>query len=335
VRAAVLEEFNQPIAIRDVPDPSVGPRDVLIRVEAAAICHTDLDAAAGAMASVGIRGPLIMGHETTGVVEQVGAEVSHIAPGRRVGVFFTLGCGHCRACTDGEEESCLGGAQTIGFQRPGGYAEYIAVPASVAVPLPDELDGVSAAPLFCGGLTAYAALKNAQLRPGERVAVLGVGGLGHLALAIARALGAEVVALTSTESKVELARQMGAHHVLVGAELGRQLAEMGGADVIISTTIDSAPLASVYAGLRPLGRMVLTGVTPEPLSISPMALILNQHKIIGSFAGSRADLLSLLSLAASHNIRPMTERFLLDGVNDAYARVRRNQVRFRAVLSPR
>lgn len=148
MQAAVLEEFNRPIAIKEVPDPHVGPRDALIRVEAASICHTDLHIADGLLAHVGTRCPLILGHEVAGTVEQAGAEAGNLKPGDRVGAYWLLTCGSCRNCTAGEEEVCQGGAQWAGFHRPGGYAEYLVLPAALALPLPDALDAVAAAPLF-------------------------------------------------------------------------------------------------------------------------------------------------------------------------------------------
>lgn len=334
MQAIVMEQFNQPLTIKEVADPAVGPHDVLIRVAAASVCHTDLHLAEGLMADYGVRGPLIMGHETVGTVERAGAEVTNVKVGDRVGAYWLLTCGHCRNCTGGEEESCQGGAQWAGFHRPGGYAEYLCLPAEFAIPLPDELDFVAAAPLFCGGLTVYGALKNTEARPGERVAVLGIGGLGHLALAVARAMGTEVIALTASEDKAGLARELGAHHVIAGDDLGKRLAAMGGADVIVSTTVDPKPLADIYQGLRPLGRLAPVGVTMEPLPIPPLMLFLNQQKIVGSVVGSRADMRNVLNLAARDHIRPKTETFPLDQVNQAHDRLRANQVRFRAVLTP-
>lgn len=334
MQAVVMEQLNQPLVIKEVDDPEVGPSDVLIRVGAAGVCHTDLHLTEGLFAAAGISGPLVLGHETAGTVEQAGAAVANVKPGDRVGAYWILACGHCRNCTGGEEESCLSGPQAVGFHQPGGYAEYLRLPAEFAVPLPDGLDFVDAAPLFCGGLTVYGALKNAEAKPGERVAVLGIGGLGHLALAVARAMGTEVIALTSTEDKACLARELGAHHVIAGDDLGKRLAAMGGADVILSTTVDPKPLADCYQGLRPLGRLVPVGVTTEPLPIPPLMLFLNQQKIVGSTVGSRRDMLDLLNLAARDNIRPKTETYTLERANAAHDRVRANQVRFRAVLTP-
>lgn len=177
------------------------------------MCHTDLHIAEGFLAGFGIDPfPLVLGHEVTGVVEQVGADVNHLNTGERVGVYYVFTCGRCRYCLSGQEEACLTLYSEFplgGFTLDGGYARYMKVPADYVIPLPEELDFVAAAPLFCGGLTVYGGFKNAELRPGQRAAVLGIGGLGHLAIPIARAMGAEVIAITSTEAKVELARQLG------------------------------------------------------------------------------------------------------------------------------
>ena len=216
MKAGVMEQAQQPIVIKDVPDPSIGARDVLVRVNACGVCHTDLHIADGFLGGFGIDPfPLILGHEVAGVVEQVGSEVTHLSLGDRVGVAYLFSCGRCRYCLSGEEEACLtlysqpSQMQMGGFTLDGGYAQYMKVPANYAIPLPPGLDFGDAAAFLCGGLTVYAGFKNAQLRAGQRAAVLGIGGLGHLAIPIARAMGAEVIAITSTEAKVELARELG------------------------------------------------------------------------------------------------------------------------------
>jgi D-arabinose 1-dehydrogenase-like Zn-dependent alcohol dehydrogenase len=322
------------MVIKEVPDPRVGPRDALIRVHACGVCHTDLHVADGLIAAMGFPAPSILGHEVGGVVEAVGDEVTHIAPGDRVGVYWIYGCGLCPFCVSGEEEVCAQAPMAGISGADGGYADLVAVPAANVIRLPSELTFVDAAPLFCGGLTVYGALKNAGLRSGQRVAVLGIGGQGHLALAIARAMGAEVIALTSTAAKEDLARRMGAHHVITGEGLGQRLHEMGGADVILSTTIDTHAIIQVLPGLRPLGTLVLTGITMEPLPIVPFPLLAQQQRVIGSKAGSRADMRDLLQLAASHGIRPLTQTYALAEVNTVHEQLATNKVGFRAVLTP-
>ena len=340
MKAAVQEQAKQPMVIKDVPDPSPEIGEVLIKVQAAGVCHSDIHIADGDLAAFGFDPyPLIMGHEIAGAVEQVGSGVSGINIGDHVGVHFILPCGHCPYCQIGEEESCLEYLTTfagVGWTMNGGYAEYVKVPANRVVPLPPTIDFVDAASLFCAGLTTYAGFKNAGLQPGQRVAVLGIGGLGHLAILIARAMGAEVIAITSTEAKVKLARQLGAHEVINGADVesGKRLLAMGGANVILSTTIAPQAIAPTMAGLLPQGALVLTGATMAPLPVVPMMLMVPQHRVIGSLVGSSQEQRELLQLAVDHHIRPMTETYALEDVNIAHDRLRTNQLRFRAILTP-
>ena len=340
MKAAVQEKAKQPMVIKDVPHPSPGSGEVLVKVQAAGVCHTDLHLAEGFFAPFGFDPyPLVMGHEIAGVVEQVGPDVSAINPGDRVGVHFILPCGHCPYCQMDEEESCLEYLTSfagVGWTINGGYAEYVKVPADRIIPLPQGLDFVEAASLFCAGLTPYAGFKNAGLQSGQRAAVLGIGGLGHLAIPIAKAIGAEVIAITSTEDKVEPAKQLGADAVIsgAGAESGKKLMEMGGANVILSTTISPQAIAPTMAGLLPQGALVLTGATMEPLPVVPMMLMVPQQRIIGSLVGSRQEQGELLQMAVEHNIRPLTETFSLEEVNKAHDKLRTNQVRFRAILTP-
>jgi alcohol dehydrogenase, propanol-preferring len=340
MKAAVQVQAKEPMAIREVPDPMPEEGEVLIKICAAGVCHTDLHIADGDLAGFGYNPyPLIMGHEIAGVVEQVGSRVSGLQSGDRVGVQFLLPCGNCPYCRMGEEESCLEYLSTfagVGWTINGGYAEYVKVPASRVIPLPPQLDLVDAASLFCAGLTAYAGFKNAALKPGQRVAVLGIGGVGHLAIQIARAMGAEVIAITSSEAKVELAKQLGAHAVINGADAtsGKRLMEMGGANIIFSTTVAGEVIASTMAGLLPQGTLVLTGATMDVLPVIPIMLMIPQHRIVGSLVGSCQEQQELLQLAAAHGIRPTVETYTLDEVNLAHEKLRANQVRFRAILTP-
>jgi alcohol dehydrogenase, propanol-preferring len=340
MRAAVQEQAKRPLIIQEVPDPLPGEGEVLVKVYAAGVCHSDIHIADGDLAGFGFNPyPLIPGHEIAGVVEQVSSSVTSIHPGDRVGVQFILPCGRCPYCQVGEEESCLEYLSSfagIGWTVNGGYAEYVKVPQERIIPLPPKIDFIDAASLFCAGLTPYAAFKNAGLRPGQRVAILGIGGLGHLAIQIALAMGSEVVAITSSEDKIPLAKNLGAHEVIysTNGNAGQRLMEMGGANLILSTT--NAPQAIVLsmAGLLPQGSLVLTGATLDVLSVVPMMLMVPQHRIIGSLVGSKQEQCELLDLAAEHNIRPMTDIFSLEEANAAHTKLRANQVRFRAILIP-
>ena len=340
MKAATIEQRQRPLVVREIPDlEKPGPQEVLIEVAAAGICHTDLHIQDGLFSDIGIDVfPVVPGHETTGVISQVGSDVTHLKPGDRVGVYWIYTCGHCRYCLAGEEQACVSYLPTLdanGFARQGGYATHIKIPASHALVIPEGLAMEDAAPLLCGGLTVYAGLKNAGLRPSQRVGVLGVGGLGHLAIQIAGAMGAEVIAATSSASKADLAMRLGANDVVVGSgTVGEQLRTLGGVDVILSSTLDAAAIANSMQGLNPLGCLVLTGLTADVLPVTPMALAFAQHRIVGSLIGSRRDTVDLLQLAAHHRIKPMIERFPLDSVNEAYERLRNNDIRFRAVLLP-
>ncbi len=340
MKAAVQERPQAPLVLKDLPAPAVGPREALVRVRACGVCHTDLHLAEGLFKTFGYDPfPLVPGHEIAGIVEDVGREVAHLQPGDRVTVYWWHTCGHCRCCLAGQEESCLEGLakmQATGLTRNGGYAEYVSVPADCLVPLPAEIEFADAAPFSCAGLTVYAGLKNAGLRPGQRAAMLGIGGLGHLGLQIARAMGAEVIALTSSESKQEIARQLGAHHVLpaTGREFGKRLRELGGADVAVSTTMDFQAIRDVMDGLAPQGTLVLASLTAGRLPIDPRSFILAQQRVMGTFLGSRLELQELLRLAVLHRIRPVLEKYPLEQVNEVHQRLRDNQVQFRAVLEP-
>jgi propanol-preferring alcohol dehydrogenase len=341
MKAAVLEQAKQPMVIKEVPDPSVGADDVLLKVRASGVCHTDLHVAEGFFAAFGLPFPIILGHEIAGEVEQVGANVKHLKRGDRVGAYWQFGCGHCHYCLSGKEQLCIthmisGGNPALGLTMPGGYAEYVTLGAEYAMPLPDAIDFTDAAPFFCAGLTMYGAFKNAGVRPGQRVAILGIGGLGHMAIPIAKAMGAEVTAITSHEAKQALAKQLGADHTIsaTGAEVGKNLLAMGGTDVILSTTLDNEAIKGSMQGLLPQGALVLTALSFDPLPIVPLPLLLTEQRIIGSVIGSRGDLQELLQLAAQNNIRPITECYSLDKANDAHDRLRAGNVRFRAVLTP-
>jgi propanol-preferring alcohol dehydrogenase len=342
VKAAVMERMGEPLVIKAVPDISIGSRDVLIQVKACGICRTDLHIADGWMKEwFGLDPfPLIPGHEVAGVVAQVGAEVTTCKPGERVVGFYLYTCGHCRQCLNGQEQTCdtlFTGFRASGFNIDGGYAEYMSLPEQYIIPLPEGLDFVTAAPLVCGGLTAYGGLKNGGVGPNSRVAVLGIGGIGHVALQLANAMGSEVIAITNSEDKSQLARRLGAHHIIHGHDdVGQQLRDMGGADVVLSTTINPKTLGQMIQGVSPRGSLVIIGLTPpgEPaISIEPGAVLFGQQRITGNLMGSRWDLRELLNLAVRHNIQPMSEVYPLEEVNQAHERLRRNEVRFRAVLT--
>lgn len=331
MRAAVVGGGHDGLTLADVARPEIGPGDVLVHVQAAGVCATDLMGIAATPAAAPQRVP---GHEITGMIAEVGADVADVAVGDRVGAYMMFACGVCEPCRLGEEECCERG-DLAGITTNGGYAEYVRLPARSAIPLPDGLPFDEAAPFFCAGLTSYAGLLNGGLHAGQRVAIVGIGGLGHLAIPIAKALGAEVVAVTSSPGKHELARSLGADHVLTGdADAGAALKALGGAHVVLNTASAVEPLANLVAGLRPLSRVVLAGVGAGPVPIPAGALARNQIGILGSFIGSRAQMVDLLALAQSARIRPTIERYPLSDVSAVHDRLRANEIRFRAVMTP-
>lgn len=338
MKAAIQEQVDRPLVLGDVPMPEVGPRDALLRVEACGVCHSDLHLADGFFQPLGIDVfPIIPGHEVVGVVEEVGAEVRSIRPGDRMGVYFFQYCGTCPECVGGHETACetlFNRPRLHGFTKDGGYAEYVVTRAENLIPIPDELSFDAAAPMFCGGITVYGGLKRAELRPDQRVAVLGIGGLGHLAVAVASAMGAEVIAVTSS-GKEEVARQFGADRVIVrNGDVGAQLQEIGGVDVVLSTTVNPKDVSDALHGLRIRGSIVLAGMTEDPLTIVPAVFAFAQQKIIGSVIGTRREQAELLDLAARKRIRPLVESYPLEQVNEVHHRLRAQQVRLRAVLRP-
>lgn len=332
MRVAVAEKLGAPLVIKQRPIPRPSPGEIVLNVKACGVCYTDLriiDAIGGAAM------PLVPGHEAAGVVAEVGDGVTGVRVGDRVGAHALFTCGDCAYCRAGEEEACLlGFTRLAGLAFDGGYAEYLRMPADHAIPLPASLSFADAAPFFCAGLTSYAALKNGGLEAGQRVAILGVGGLGHLAISIARAMGAEVYAVTSSPDKVALALELGATEAGDVEAMSATLAARGGAHLVLQTANSLAPLAKILGGVAKQGTIVLAAADGDALPIPPAVFTGLQLRVVGSFFGSRADVREVLALAATHGIRPIIERFGLDAVNEAHDRLRLNKVRYRAVLEP-
>ncbi|MGE3510895.1 MAG: alcohol dehydrogenase catalytic domain-containing protein [Vicinamibacterales bacterium] len=330
MRAAVAEHLRSPLVMRDVEQPALGPRDVLLEVKACGVCYTDLRVidALGAAAM-----PLIPGHEAVGVVAAVGSEVHDVAVGARVGAHAHFTCGRCAYCASGEEEACVTGfSQLAGVSLNGGYAEFVRVPASHVIPLPEGLSFAEASPFFCAGLTVFAGLKNGGIQPGQRVVVIGVGGLGHMAIPIATALGAEVLAVTGSADKVAFARARGAAFAGSAADVAGELRGRGGAHLILNTANSLSVVGALAASVATQGTIVLTASDGDTLPIPPALFTARQLRVVGSFFGSRQDVRDVLALAERHHIRPLVETYPLAEVNAAHARLRANQVRYRAVL---
>ena len=293
------------------------------------MCGTDLHAHHGVMP---VPLPIVLGHEPVGEIVEVGAGVDGLRAGDRVGVSWTQkGCGRCRFCQERRESYCAE-AQTW-VHMGGGNSELMLAWASGCTLVPQGLSDEAAAPIFCAGYTVMSGLRNAAPKPGERVAVLGLGGLGHLAVQYAKALGLEVFALTGSAGKKDEARRLGADEVVVaGDDLGRALVDAGGADVILGTTNSAAHVTQALRGLRPEGRLVNMGLADGPIQADAMQFLGAQVRLIGSRQNQRRDLVEALHLAASGRVKPMVEIYPLDRINDARERLEAGKVRYRAVI---
>jgi propanol-preferring alcohol dehydrogenase len=272
----------------------------------------------------------------TGVVEKAGEGVTPLSPGDRVGVpWMQYACGQCAPCKAGAEMLC-GAQRSTGITVNGGYAEYVVAPAAFVHRIPSSLDLVDAAPLLCAGITVFAPLRRAGNVAGKTVAVAGLGGLGHLAVRMAAAMGAHVVAILRGDGKAELARQMGAHEIIDSEKekIGRTLSKMGGADLILLTGLSAKLLEACVPGIGPNGTLVVLAAIAENASILPAGLITGQKRIMGSVVGTRDDMDAMLRFAADAGIRSVVERHPLSAVNEVLARLRDGKVRLRAVLTP-
>ena len=329
MRAAVIEQFNQPWHVRDVPDPKPGAGQVVIKVHASGMCFTDLHAHHGVFP---LKPPFVAGHEPAGVIVEVGAGVTDLRVGDRVGVFWNQkGCGRCAVCQAGRGSACPDAQSWM--HLGGSNAEFMLAWASGCALIPDGVSFEAAAPMFCAGYTTMSGLRNADPKPGERVAVLGVGGLGHLALQLAKAVGLETVAITGQDNKRAELTALGADAViLAGDDPGKALREAGGADIILSTTNSGRQVASAFAGLRAGGRFINMGVPDGGITIDPMTLMFGQRQLRGSSQDERSDLFEALQLVARGKVKPVVEVYPLARINEARERLEAGKVRYRAVV---
>ena len=336
MRAAVVPGFGQPLVIEDRPVPEPGPGQVVVRMEASGLCHTDIHAANGDW-PVTPTVPFIPGHEGVGIVTALGDGVTSPQIGQRVAVpWLGYACGTCRYCLTGWETLCLSQRNT-GYSVDGGYAEYFLAEAAFAAPVPDGIDPREAAPLTCAGVTTYKAIKVGNVRPGDLVAVSGVGGLGHLAVQYAKIFGGTVAAVDITDEKLALARELGADIVIDARadDPAEVLQSHGGADVAVGLAVDDKSFATAYAGLRRGGRLVLVALPAAgTLSIPVFDTVLNGTSVIGSIVGTRADLAEVFGLHAAGRTRVSYETRPLAEVNEGIAEVLHGKARARLVLVP-
>ena len=321
MKAAVVHQFSAPLTVEERPVPTPGPGEVLVRIETCGLCHTDIHAAHGDW-PVKPTPPFVPGHEGVGVVEALGAGVVERAVGDRVALpWLGHACGHCDHCVTGWETLCEEQRNT-GYSIDGSFAEYAVADATYVVPVPDGVTSFDPAPQTCAGVTTYKAVKVARITPAERVAIFGIGGLGHLTVQYARLVGGTVIAVDVDDAKLAMATELGADHV-VNARTTDPVAaieELGGADVAIVLAVLPSVFEQALASLRRGGRLICVGLPPE--SDGPMALpifptVLKGISVIGSIVGTRQDLAEVFELHARGRTRVIAESRKLDEVNDA------------------
>jgi propanol-preferring alcohol dehydrogenase len=338
MKAAVLHDFKKPLTIEDVELPEPGPEEVLIRVEACGVCHSDLHVADGdwpQMAAI-TKTPLILGHEIVGHVVETGSKSTGLKAGDRVGVpWLHWSCGSCEFCREGSENLCTQ-QKITGVMVDGGYAEYLKAPASHALHIPENLDSFEVAPLFCAGVTVYRALKHAQIRPGQRLAIFGIGGLGHLAVQIGCGLGANVIALDVAEEKLAQATKLGAAVALNASskDAVKELRRLGGVHVALVASAAKAAYDQAFSCLRPTGTLLVVGLPAEPLCFPAIMMAAKEVRIRASAVGTREDLSELLAMAAAGKVRCEVAKRSLASANEAMESMRRGQVTGRLVLTP-
>jgi len=336
MRAAVVTAFDRPVELveRAVPEP--GPGEVLVRIEASGLCHTDIHAARGDWPVKPIL-PLVPGHEGVGVIERIGAGVLDVAPGDRVAMpWLGYACGRCGYCVSGRETLCESQINT-GYGVDGGHAEYAVARASHVVLVPDAISSLDAAPLTCAGVTTYKAVKVSGLRPTERAAIFGIGGLGHLALQYARIFGAETVAVDVTDDKLRLAAALGADHRVNAAATDPVAAirELGGVDVAIVLAATPVVLEQAHASLRRGGRLILVSLPRDNVMKLPIfETVLGGISVIGSIVGTREDLAEVFRLHAAGWTKVDLEVRKLDEINEAIEDVLAGRVTARVVFQP-
>jgi D-arabinose 1-dehydrogenase-like Zn-dependent alcohol dehydrogenase len=333
MRAVQVTSANGPFELvrREIPAPSAG--HVRVKVQACGICHSDMFTKLGAFP--GIQYPRVPGHEIVGLIDAVGEDVPDWKPGMRVGVGWHGGhCGHCTSCRRGDFITCVSGL-VPGISYDGGYAEYMIAPFAALAAVPAELSAADAAPLLCAGITTFNALRHSGAGPGDVVAVLGIGGLGHLGVQYAAKMGARTVAIARGKDKETLARKLGAQIYIDSTQqnVAAELTQLGGARVILATATDSKSMSDAIGGLSIDGRLVIVGASPEPVQVSPLALIPGRRSIMGWPSGTAIDSEDTMAFSVLAGIRPMIEIYPLERAAEAYEHMMSGKARFRVVLA--
>jgi D-arabinose 1-dehydrogenase-like Zn-dependent alcohol dehydrogenase len=315
---------------RDIPEPGSG--QVRVKVEACGICHSDVLVKEGLWP--GLQYPRVPGHEIAGRLDALGVGVSAWKKGDRVGVGWHGGHDFvCDECRRGDFAMCVN-RKVTGIDYDGGYAEYMIAPAEALAAIPNELAAEEAGPFMCAGVTVFNALRNSGARPGDVVAVQGIGGLGHLGVQYARKMGFETVALGRGKDKEPLAKKLGAHHYVDSSAVDTvaELQKLGGARVILATAPSAKAISDVVGGLGVNGNLLIPAAPNDPLTVSAMPLLMGRRQISGWYSGTARDSQDTLQFSALSDVHPMIEKFPLSRVEEAYERMHSGQVRFRVVL---
>jgi propanol-preferring alcohol dehydrogenase len=339
MKAAVLHNFKTSLALEDVGRPTPGADEVLIEVEACGVCHSDLHVADGDWPQLAkiVKKPLILGHEIAGRVVEKGAGVHDHQIGDRVGVpWIFWSCGECEMCREGNENLCAK-QQITGVTVDGGYAEFVKAPARHATKIPGALSSIEAAPLFCAGVTVYRALKKAHIQPGQRLAVFGVGGLGHLAVQIGVGLGAEVTAIDVSDEKLTYAKSLGATETVNASttDVPKHFRKRGGAHAVLVTSAAKAAYDAAFPCVRPTGVLLVVGLPAESLCFSPISMAGTEIRIQASAVGTRQDLREVLAMAGAGKVRCQVTARPLAGANEVLDDLRHGRIAGRVVLTPR
>lgn len=337
MKAAVINDFTKALVIAETPKPVPGPGEVLVKVETAGLCHTDIHAAHGDW-PIKPTLPLIPGHEGVGIVEEVGLGVTTPRVGDRVAMpWLGAACGTCEFCVDGWETLCEAQVNT-GYGVDGSYAEYATANAAYVAQVPDEVDPLDASVLTCAGVTTYKAIKLSGARPGSLVAVFGIGGLGHLAVQYAKISGATVVAVDINDEKLELATELGADHVInaLTEDPVAAIKALGGAHAAISVAVAPRAFEQAFGSLRRGGTLVFVALPADNLVSLPIfETVLNGITVLGSIVGTRKDLAEVYAIHAQGRTRVIRETRRLEEVNDCFEEVEKGNVKARIVFDLR
>ncbi|MGM9928088.1 MAG: alcohol dehydrogenase AdhP [Bacillus sp. (in: firmicutes)] len=334
MKAAVVNEFKNKLEIKEVPKPTLEYGEVLVKIEACGVCHTDLHAAHGDW-PVKPKLPLIPGHEGVGIVEEIAEGVTSVKVGDRVGIpWLYSACGECEYCLTGRETLCedqLNG----GYSVDGGYAEYCKAPANYVAKIPSNVDPVEIAPILCAGVTTYKALKVSEAKPGDWVAIYGIGGLGHVALQYAKAMGFNVIAVDIQNEKLELAKSLGADITINGKETDPAQAikeQVGGVQAAVSVAVTKIAFEQAYQSIKRGGTLVVVGLPHADLPIPIFNTVLNGVTVRGSIVGTRKDMQEAIEFAAQGKVKTNIETAPLDSINEVFEKMEKGQINGRIVL---